>query len=154
MRQLKHLTQSTPTSCVSACIAMLLGHDSDESIWEDWGRDYFDCKPDHPSFLQYIQSKGIKVDPEYRTIDMRATSPERVYLVVVPSLNILAGSHQIILDLRSYEGNKYLYDPAEGRKDRKYYVINNEAVKDRLQVALSAFAIDCEILDLPKELSC
>lgn len=149
MRQLKHLTQSNPTSCVSACIAMLLGLDSDEEIWEDWGRDYFQSTGSL-SMLEYLTIRNIKVDANYRTIDLRSAHPECLYLAVVPSLNILADAHQIILDLRTYEGNQFLYDPAKGRKDRKYYVLNNPNPDNPLEIALRSFAIDCEILSLPR----
>ena len=63
-----------------------------------------------------------------------------MYLITVPSLNVVGGLHHIIMDLRS--DTEIILDPNYGRVGKKYYTGWSVKSESLLAVQLSAFLID------------
>lgn len=147
MKPIKHLTQSRWNSCASAAIAMLLGHESDNEVWEEFGQYY--AKNEHKVPLkEYVMNKGLRLDCYNSNIThQKSMELGKVYLFTAPSLNIDGGLHQLVWDGRSYEGNKYVYDPNEGREGRRHYIATFEGYTPNInEVVVNGFFVDCEIL--------
>lgn len=147
MRQINHITQSEWNSCASSCVAMLLGHKSDRTVWDEWGREY--AENTHKiGIKEYLKNKGLELSC-YDSDIVRVQSLElgHVHLVSIPSINIDGGMHYVIWDGRAYEGNKYIYDPAEGREGRRHYIANFEGYKpNEKEVVINSFFVDCEVI--------
>lgn len=147
MEKVKHITQSEWNSCASACVAMLLGHKDDRIVWDEWGKDYAAGK--HKiGIKEYLKKNGAKLSCyDSNIVYSESLDLGRVYLVSIPSINIDGGMHYVLWDGREYEGNKYIYDPAEGREGRRYYVAHFEGVElTEKEVRVNAFFVDCEVL--------
>lgn len=108
--------QITPNSCMSACLAMLLGEDVQSVtdlyhplIWE------------HGLWMSEVLLRaGIdfeKLDLEDNTIYFG-----NVYLACVPSLNTQGCFHQIVIDARE-EDNVLILDPSP--EDKLQYTMEN-----------------------------
>lgn len=138
MVEITHITQSLPTSCVSACLSMVLGI-PEEVVIQEFHKDYFQGKT---TLGKYLTSKGIDFTPIgfeeafYPEDDIE----EHVYFLTVPSLNIEGNLHEIIWHW--WEGGNKIYDPAQGfefkkgkrgKGKRKFYVSSKqEASCDKL----------------------
>lgn len=134
-----HVNQPTSNSCVSACIAMISGIDV-QVVYDEFHDHYKSC---HMNAGEYLLAKGIKT--------VVGTSESRVqwgsvYLLAVPSLNVEAGMHQIVLDCQSEDLGIEIYDPNEGYENRKYYVPVDKEIKNELEIGLIAYFIDYEIV--------
>lgn len=116
MIELKHVMQEDSHGCVIACIAIITG------------RSYQEIKKDFPDFED--NSKGIGADERdlvlvrhqmlpVRTVDTHLYA-DKVYLVSVPSLNIEATMHAIVIDCRTDVSFK-VYDPQAGIEGKKAY---------------------------------
>ncbi len=148
MKAINHITQSKWNSCTSAAIAMLLGHKDDEEIWKEFGQYYVKSVDSTTPLKEYMMNKGLRLDCYTSNIThSKSLELGRVCLVTVPSLNIDGGLHSIVWDGRSYEGNKYIYDPNEGREGRRYYIAQfDNYTPIGNEVVLNGFFVDCEIL--------
>ncbi|ECI5363932.1 hypothetical protein DU846_01940 [Salmonella enterica subsp. diarizonae] len=87
------------------------------------------------NILDELNIKYRKCDPD-EMIKLNC-----VYLVTVPSVNMLGWFHQIIIDTR--EGFK-IFDPNRGLKGRKYYVFRS-LPKGKNQIKLQAWITDYEV---------
>ncbi len=67
----------------------------------------------------------------------------RLYLITVPSLNLEATNHQILVDTR-YDAIE-VYDPQKGRPGKKFYTYGTDDSANELAVKLKAFVIDFSI---------
>lgn len=140
-KQITLQNQIDDKGCVSACLAMLLNEPVDK-IHKEFNDKYhsYDIWPD-----DFLMGSGLKVSEV--SMKHEAKLGEGVYLVSVPSLNIVAGTHQIIFD---YRGNKFkLYDPNKGRVNKKYYIFHNYDNTPLLEneVELNCFRFDYLIED-------
>lgn len=152
MLEITQVTQSLPTSCVSACLAMALGLPQEQVISE-FHDDYFQGKT---TLGKYLTSKGISFTPIgfEETFYPEDEDEEHVYFLTVPSLNIEGGLHEIIWHWWEGGGNQ-IYDPARGfvtkkgkrgNKKRKFYVASEmEAKYDKLARVNTGRIIDLVI---------
>lgn len=108
------LTQPTLYSCVTTCIAMLLGKQSPDDTVARY----------HPLFwsgrlttYQILDSVGLKW---WKPRNRHTLKRNKTYLVGVPSLNITGGMHQVIFQVDN-NWTITVFDPAKGRKGRRYY---------------------------------
>jgi len=141
--------QPTYNTCVSACLAMVLGEPVDLIISEYhdkyWGAGDDKVWPD-----EYLESKGVPI-----VLCNHKTKPDMagVYFVTVPSLNIKGGTHQILWCIENAEQEGFFYqrilDPASGREGKFYYTnIDELLASDELATKVSGYACDFFI---PKE---
>ncbi len=132
-----HQMQPTYNSCVSACIAMILDVPVSEII-DDFHYKYHDHK-DIPS--HYMRRKGLPVKSLLaESADMMMN---KIYGLIVPSLNIEAGTHLILMEIDDND-NVAIYDPAYLREDKRYYVYNK--IPDTpSEVLLKCFVAEFEI---------
>lgn len=142
MKKIKHITQSKPNSCISATLAMLLGHDDDSQVWSEFGEGYIKSSETH-NYASYLHTKGVKVDCGYPAHISHCIQLGEVYLLTVPSLNIQGGFHSIIWDARGHDDNMICYDPCRGREGRKFYVWDEEVENG---VPLNGYVIDFRIV--------
>lgn len=113
IRDIKKQTQLTPTSCVPCCIAMVTGVDQ-QSIIDEMAKHYDSSGGSHSEFRQWVRMGYLPRQLPYGDLQ-----PGSLMLATVPSLNIEAGNHRIIIDWRGDE--PIVYDPNEGREGRKHY---------------------------------
>lgn len=132
---MRHITQPDDKTCVSACLAMVLGRDVDEVIVEF-----------HKAFMsnimrpaEYIRRNG-KLAREFSGLE-RVMMVGNVYLLAVPSLNREATLHSVVCDTRG--DSLEILDP---RKDgeHKYYVYDK--YDDPLAIQMNGFVIDVEVI--------
>lgn len=141
--------QPTPNTCTSACLAMILGVPVQDVIDVFHGA-YVDGDTDASKFLN---EAGI--DHEIGNPFMKVNTAG-LWLLCVPSLNIQAGNHNILYLMipapESGEGffYQYLFDPAKGREDRKYYKLPQDEDNNPLAVNLYGRCVDLVIRDWEK----
>lgn len=136
MVEIKHQQQSLANSCTSACLAMILDM-PEAKVVEEFHEAYHDrdsCE------LDYLRKYGVEGSPVIST--ERYTYFGHVYTLGVPSLNLQAEMHSVVLDLR-YKDNCWLLDPNRGREGKKYYTLEDE--KGELSVKLRGFVQDVVI---------
>ena len=114
MIQIDHLTQPTPDSCTSTCLAMLLKQPIKKILMEF-----------HDSYRENNTTPGSYLGSYYMRYGERLTDDTRlyfgwIYLLSVPSLNRPGELHHIIADARENE-EIWIYDPARGYEGRRYY---------------------------------
>ncbi len=127
---IEHQTQLLNNSCVSACLAMVLG-EPQQKIIDEFHSDYV-AGEIHPS--EYLIERGISLQPYTFGVDY-PVDPNKlwVYFLTVPSLNVMGGLHQVLLIWRGGDDRVYeLYDPAKGfttkkgkkgRQQRRFYTV-------------------------------
>jgi hypothetical protein len=138
--KIKHVKQPTNTSCVSACIAMLTSCDV-KIIIEEFHELYSraEIRPD-----EFLARHGIVAEPV--SILDNQLQFDKIYLVSVPSLNVQAVTHQIIIDLRDDE-NVMLFDPNQGKKSKKYYTYAKPRSKlGKNEINIRSYNLDYEII--------
>jgi hypothetical protein len=138
--------QPTHNTCVSTCMAMILGLSPEEVIAE-FHDQYYDRAEDKLHVTAYLKSKGVEF-----TLCNFETAPnmEGVYMVTVPSLSTAGGNHQILWCLENAEQEGYFYqrilDPASGRKGMKYYTNLDELLtNDPLACTVRGYGCDLHI---------
>lgn len=131
-------TQPCPVSCVSTCLAMIVGRPAADVI-EELHKPYRDGDLSLREMLEYL---GIKYTAFY-SVDTPPLADEGVYLCTAPSLNIEAGNHQILIEVTD-EGY-FVLDPVQGREERKFYMPRGKGNGDPLAVDLGGFVIDAFI---------
>jgi len=104
--------QPDQKSCVSTCVAMLLGVPATGQQLVRFQGDYFDDRETASSFLRRKGMKNRALLTEDRTMNFG-----RVYILSVPSLNNVGGMHAIVVDMRDV---MEIYDPQKGT-GKKYY---------------------------------
>ena len=141
---MKHQTQPTWNSCTSTCLAIITGQPVQDVIDE-----FHDAFHSREMFEDdYLESKGIKFEYGKRN---QLIDGEGIYLLTVPSLNIEGGAHSIVYHIYKEEGSEgyfhVLYDPAEGREGKKFYVHHFHTEKNDLAVKLKFYTVDLVIRD-------
>lgn len=135
--RIKHQMQPCPTSCVSACFAMLL----DRPVNEIRGELHDDFHARRVTLRQALERYGVPYTAFY-SVDEADMSQEGAYLVDVPSLNITGGLHQCILEID--ENGYQIIDPVKGRAGRRYYV-NRGDVSSDLETELAGYVVNAFI---------
>lgn len=139
MKEVKLVQQPTNDSCVSACLAMVTGLDI-ETVYNEFHDPYYVKR--NQSIHRYAAEKGVDLQPAYTCYNSLA---ERgVYLVTVPSLNIVGGLHEIVVDTR--DGFINVYDPV---RDGRYRYVSYADVTDcgPLEVQLKSWLIDYRVME-------
>ena len=105
--------QPTDHSCVHACISMVTGVPVEDIIDE-----------------YSLEDEGMALDQEHVVVDTLGyfhityhapvVLQGRVFLVTVPSMNIVGNFHRIVIDARVPD-NPHVYDPNKGRKGKLCY---------------------------------
>jgi hypothetical protein len=75
----------------------------------------------------YFEERGV--DFRRCLAGERTLNPDCLYLISVPSLNLVGNSHMLVAETNK-EGGWWLYDPNQGREDRKYYVTRTDGHPD------------------------
>jgi len=132
--------QPTPDSCMSTCIAMLLGL-SAEQVIDEFHDDY---KNNNKRASSYIQEKGFFC--KCLNTEERNLWPDRLYLLVVPSLNIQGGTHSVVADTRNDMFR--ILDPNNGKEGRKYYRedYHSSDTLEENEVQIKGYIIELEVL--------
>jgi hypothetical protein len=112
--EIKFVQQKCSKSCVVACTAMIINKPF------DYVRNLVSNVPTKNSEMRkIILDHGFKILFEREFKELLTPG---FYTCAVPSLNILARMHQIIID---YTGEKAIvYDPAKGLQGKKYYSLS------------------------------
>jgi hypothetical protein len=131
-------TQPCPVSCVSTCLAMIVGRPAADVI-EELHKPYRDGDLTLREMLEYL---GVKYTAFY-SVDTPPLADEGVYLCTAPSLNIEAGNHQILIEVT--DEKYFVLDPVQGREGRKFYVTRGKGNGDPLAIDLGGFVIDAFI---------
>lgn len=137
MTLIQHQTQPCPISCVSTCIAMLANIPAQEVI----DKHHTDYRENGLTLRGFLDAMGIPFQ-SFDTCDDAPLENVGAYLVVVPSLNIVGGTHQIIIEVT--EDDYFVVDPCQGRPVR-YYVKRGADTTDPKAVELNGFGVDAFI---------
>ena len=133
---IKHQTQPCKFSCVTTCLAMLLGEPV-ETLIPAFHQRY---RTGQVTLRGMLEESCIPYTAFY-SLDERSASEEGVYLCTVPSINIEGGNHQLLIEVT--EDGYFVIDPVMGR-DARYYVARGQEDGDR-KVALNGFITDAFI---------
>lgn len=136
MKELKHQQQPTGNTCTSACLAMLL--DEDVSGIVDEFHQAWRAGTESPA--TFLKKRGVDFLVHGDPYDNRLEWG-KVFLLTVPSLNIIGGLHHIVIDLRD---EVKVLDPNKGKEWKKYY-ISWDAEPKKDEVRLHAWDIDMEV---------
>ena len=109
MIDIKHVMQQCPRSCAVACIAMVTGKPFDEIRKQASQPNLGDVEADN-----LLAANGVRPTRSY----YNELKPGNIYLMHVPSLNLRASMHCIVVDCR--EDFKVL-DPNKGRDGADVY---------------------------------
>lgn len=109
--------QPTNVTCVHACVAMLINKPVKYVI--DWANKKYGLTENDALANAYEKEILNEHGHGYRRRRLDYLAPGSIYLLSVPSLNIQAGMHRIILDFREVDWK--IYDPCKGRKGKLYY---------------------------------
>ena len=109
---MKWVQQRNDTGCVAACLAMI----TDKDFYEVF--DVVGGSVSIREMYQYLTDRGLK----YTIEEYNYINPDAINLIQVPSLNVPARMHMIIVDTRDpHNGWCDVYDPNFGRENRKWY---------------------------------
>lgn len=133
-----HQMQPCPYSCVSTCLAMIVGRPAQEVI-EEMHQPYRDGDL---TLRQMLERLGVEYKAFF-SLDCPPLADEGVYLCTSPSLNIEGGNHQILIEVT--DENYFVLDPVQGREDRKYYVTRGKGEDIPLAIDLGGFVVDAFI---------
>lgn len=137
MTYITHQTQPCTTSCMSTCLAMIVNKPVQEIVDQFHENYRTHCTP----LREMLNKLGVPFE-SFDSADHPNLCEVGVYMVTVPSLNIRAGIHQILIEVRDFD---YLViDPVKGIEGRFYYVARGEA-KGEFEVDLGGFGIDAYI---------
>lgn len=127
--------QPTANTCVSACLAMLTGMPV-ELVVDDFHEEF----ENHiTSIPEYLAEKGVIVK---RTEDRQAIGFDKVYLLVVPSLNCVGQFHMVVCDTRW--GSMDIKDPARTGSQR---YVGHDAEPGETEIM--SWIIDWEVAHAP-----
>lgn len=116
-----HQQQPCPTSCVSTCIAMILG----EPVAAVRDRIHAVYHEAQLSLAELLTREGIEYI-DFRTADRINIDRPGVYICAVPSLNMKNTFHQVLIE-RLACGTWAVFDPNKGKEGRYYYVAASAA---------------------------
>lgn len=123
--KLNHQTQPCPVSCVATCMAMLARRPAVE-IRDKFHERYL-VNGDQGLSIRQMLTELVIPFRSFDSADRNSISSDPgFYLLCVPSLNIVGGNHQILMEMRP-DGWWQVFDPAMGLmvdgKARRYYVV-------------------------------
>ena len=121
---IQHLKQPTADTCSSTCIAMITGLQV-EKIISEFHADYC-ARPYEVNEYTYLRDLGLNVEC-CQAID--GLDSEYVYIVVVPSLNLKATLHTVVVYWNVDEHDDLLpvvHDPNRGKEGKMWYHINKD----------------------------
>ena len=119
---MKLFKQPCDQSCILACLVMITGISFLDIS------NIIDTPPSEEEvdyILDIAKSEGYIGDWERRLYPYLV---DGYNMIVVPSLNIIGDNHMIVV--HTSDGGKLVFDPNQGRKDKKFYVSDNEDIKD------------------------
>ena len=135
---IEHQAQPCPVSCVSTCLAMIAGLPAQVVI----DKYHLAYREEGTTLRQMLD--GLKIEyVAFFSVDNPGLVDEGVYLCTAPSLNIEAGTHQILIELT--DEDYFVIDPVMGRDDRKFFVKRGEKNERSLAVDLGGFIVDAFI---------
>lgn len=114
MKQINHLIQPTSDTCVSTCLAMVLDAPVNQTISE-FHEHY---KNGIMTPASYLRTKRLAC--REHLVDDLVVDWGDIYITVVPSLNLAATLHTVVIDLRD-EDNPIVIDPNKCKPGEKYY---------------------------------
>jgi len=129
---IKHLSQTGHDACVATCCAMLLALPA-EQVVDEFHKDFTNYLKTPE---EYLAQHGVKVR---RTEDRNTLLFNRIYMLLVPSLNTPGMFHQILADTRG--GKVTIYDPS------RHYRYSMSPEKGEHQ--LLSWVIDYEVIEAP-----
>ncbi|WP_202974596.1 hypothetical protein [Pseudomonas abyssi] len=115
---IKHQQQPCPVSCTSACIAML----SNTPVADVVTRFHDDYRASKIGFGHMLRELGVPYKA-FMTDGMDAIEPAGAYLLTVPSLNLVAQNHSVVLEITE-DWDWWIHDPVKGREGKRYYTAN------------------------------
>jgi hypothetical protein len=134
--RIKQQQQPTGNTCTATCLAMITGIPVLDVI-EEFHHGYVKWKV-QPT--DYLTEKNVpfKILPS-----MDRPQMGKLYLGTVPSLNLEAILHHVLIDLR--DNDCVVYDPNKGKKGKKYYVGWHTSKEGDMEVTLKGYVLDLEI---------
>lgn len=132
--KINFMQQISESTCTSACAAMLLNYDI-HTVVKNVHDDFLKGKID---IVQYLNGEGLVASMEYSVLSRLKFG--NIYVLCVPSLNKIAGNHNIIVDFRDVLS---VYDPQNGREGKKYYMYGDVETDNRVE--LGGFCVDAVI---------
>lgn len=136
------LTQPTLYSCVTTCIAMLLGKESPDDIVAKYHPLFWSGKMTTHQILDDLQIKYRKPRNPH------CLKRNKTYLIGIPSLNITGGMHQVIFQVDN-NWTITVFDPAQGRKGRRFYQSTWKPLTENSVYPITWF-IDAEIIGIKR----
>lgn len=133
MRLVEHQMQPCPTSCVSASLAMVAGLPA-QVVVDRFHAAYHNFELSLRDMLEELCVPFKSFD----TCNKNTLDEVGAYLCSVPSLNMVASGHQLVIEVT--EDDYFILDPNTGREGRKFYVKRGEAAE--LGVELGGYNID------------
>lgn len=130
---LQELKQTQSDACVATCCAMLLNRPVEEVI-EEFHKDFTNYLK---TTDEYLAEQGVKVR---RTEDRTTLLFNRIYMLLVPSINTPGMFHQILADTR--HGKVVIYDPSRNLR----YSMEPQGEMER---QLMSWVIDYEVVEAP-----
>lgn len=121
MNKIEFVQQKCGSSCGIACVAMVSGVDFDTVLHWNNGKPGVNSR----TLDRLLVKAGVI--PIHQIYD--DLTPNAVQIVTVPSLNIKAGTHYIVVDTRdeNLPGKAgqwgVIYDPVKGREGKEFYTI-------------------------------
>ena len=134
--------QPTPITCVSTCMAMILGIPV-ESVINEFHKKYYEDID--ITCTEYLQGKGLKVDRMYADSSPKYIDYNTIYGLIVPSLNIEGGTHMVLMEVDSL-GNWSIYDPNYKKESKKYYIpVKYEDNCNSFEVGINSYIIEFRV---------
>lgn len=133
---IKHQKQPCPVSCMSACVAMVAGIPAG-TVRRDMHKRY---REQGMSLRHMLDELNIPFT-SFHTVEDGKLEYVGAYLCTMPSLNIQAGTHAVVIEVTA--STWHVLDPNRGKKGRKFYV--RRGVKARNGVELGSFTVDAFI---------
>ena len=137
------IPQTLDNNCVSACFAMVFDLPID-FVTHAFHEAYQDGDVEIYDFLDCM-------DIPYRRClaDERDAGRSCVYLAGVPSINIQASSHLIVVQIID-DDLWYIYDPAQGREGKKHYIAGGQPEENQVKISHWAPLYEIKTSDLLK----
>lgn len=127
-----HRQQPTDTSCVYACIAMLMNVPVTDVI--DWVKK--NLGKNQTTFFetqQCLTAFGLS----WSSLCLPHLCAPGYYMATVPSLNMEGESHVVIIYFSDFV--ERIYDPNEGREGKKFYVTQLEESSPALARSIGSY---------------
>lgn len=129
---LQQLKQTASDACVATCCAMLLNRPAEEVV-DEFHSDFTNYIK---TVEEYLRENGVIVR---RTDDRTTLLYERIYMLLVPSLNTPGMFHEILADTRG--GQITIYDPS---RHYRYSILPEKG-----EHPLLSWVIDYEVVEAP-----